>query len=132
MPSIIIAAGPVITENNRVLLNQHGEDEFWKFCGGRVNDTEADLKEAAGREAKEEMGIDLEILDQEPYFFYAEKDVAGIKTSVVLVHFLARRLGEIKPGEDIRRWQWVDIAGLDKENLAPNILPALKHFGIIN
>jgi len=35
MPKIIIASGPVIVENNKVLLNQHGDTEFWKFCGGR-------------------------------------------------------------------------------------------------
>lgn len=36
MPKIIIASGPVIVENNKVLLNQHGDTEFWKFCGGQV------------------------------------------------------------------------------------------------
>lgn len=34
----IIASGPVIIENNKVLLNRHGEDdkakEYWKFVGG--------------------------------------------------------------------------------------------------
>ncbi len=129
MSKIIIASGPVIVENNKVLLNKDGKDDFWKFCGGRINDEEFNLKETAKREIKEEMGLDIEILNNEPYFFYTEKEKDGFKTSVVLAHFFARRIGGIIPGEDITEWCWLDINDLDKENLAPNIKPTLKHFG---
>ena len=129
MLQIIIASGPVIVENNKVLLNQHGEDSFWKFCGGRVEEEESNLKEAAIREVKEEMGLDIEILDNEPYFFYTEKEKDEIKISVILAHFLAKRIGEVMPGKDIKEWRWIDINDLDKENLAPNIKPTLKYFG---
>lgn len=131
MPKIVIAAGPVIVENNKVLLNQHGVDDFWKFCGGRLEETEGSLLEAAKREVQEEMGLEVEILDNQPHFFYAEKEVDGAMTSVLLVHFLAKRLNDIVPGPDIRRWRWIDISELDKENLAPNIKPILKSFGFL-
>jgi len=129
MTKIIIASGPVIVENNKVLLNKHGEDNFWKFCGGRVEEEEFNLKNAAQREVKEEMGIEIEILNNDPYFFYTEKEINNKQTSVVLAHFLAKRIGEIIPGEDIREWRWIDINNLDKEDLAPNIIPTLKYFG---
>lgn len=129
MLKIIIASGPVIVENNKVLLNKHGDDDFWKFCGGKIEEDEANLKDAAQREVKEEMGIEIEILNNDPYFFYTEKEISGEQTSVILAHFLADRIGEIKPGEDIREWRWIDINDLDKENLAPNIKPVLKYFG---
>lgn len=132
MPKIVIAAGPVIVEDNKVLLNQHGADDFWKFCGGRLEETEGSLREAAIREVKEEMGLEIEILDDQPRFFYAEKEVAGVMTSVLLVHFLAKRLNDIIPGADIRRWRWISLAELDKENLAPNIKPILKSFGFVS
>ncbi|QQG52511.1 MAG: NUDIX hydrolase [Candidatus Falkowbacteria bacterium] len=128
MPKIIIASGPVIVENNKVLLNKHGDDNFWKFCGGRVEEGETNLLEAAQREAKEEMGIEIEILDDKPYILHFEKEVEEKQTSVVLAHFLAKRIGELVPGDDIREWQWLDINDLDKENLAPNIKPVLKYF----
>lgn len=127
MLKIIIASGPVIVENNKVLLNKHGEDNFWKFCGGRIEEAETNVKEAAKREVKEEMGLEIEILDEAPFFVYTEKE----KISVVLIHFLAKRLNDIIPGEDIKEWRWLDIAELDKEDLAPNIIPTLKHFGFI-
>jgi len=129
MSKIIIASGPVIVENNRVLLNKHGDDEFWKFCGGRVEEDETNLKEAAIREVKEEMGLDIEILNNNPYFFYTEKEKEGENLSVILVHFLAKRIGEVVPGKDIKEWRWIDIQDLDKEDLAPNIKPVLKYFG---
>ncbi|MFA6514369.1 MAG: NUDIX hydrolase [Patescibacteria group bacterium] len=131
MLKIIIASGPVIVENNQVLLNKHGEDNFWKFCGGRVEDYELDIKETAAREVKEEMGLEIKILNSEPYFFYTEKKIDSNKVSVVLVHFLAERKNEIIPGTDIREWKWLNLVDLDNEILAPNIKPALKHFGFI-
>ncbi|MDP3836678.1 MAG: NUDIX domain-containing protein [bacterium] len=131
MSKIIIAAGPVIVEDNKVLLDKHGSDDFWKFCGGRVKEDEANLKESAQREVKEEMGIDIEIMENSPFFYYTEKEIDGFQTSVILAHYLAKRIGEITPGDDIREWRWIDIADLDKENLAPNIKPTLSYFGFI-
>lgn len=73
MQKIIIASGPVIVENNKVLLDQHGDTTFWKFCGGKVEDFETDLIENARREVKEEMGIDIEILDEKPFLLHTKK-----------------------------------------------------------
>lgn len=130
MKHIIIASGPVIVENNKVLLNQHGDDNFWKFCGGRVEDFEKNLLDAAQREAKEEMGIELEILNTEPFVIWTCKDLDNDRLDILLVHYLAKRIGEIKPGSDIRAWDWFDLNNLPN-NLAPNIVPVLKHFGFI-
>ena len=131
-PKVIIASGPVIVENSEVLLNQHGDTEFWKFCGGKIEDYSTDLIENARREAKEEMGIDLKILDENPFITHTTKaDGNGNKIDVLLVHYLAEKIGKISPGEDIREWKWININDLDKENLAPNIMPALDYFGFI-
>lgn len=129
MSKIIIASGPVIVENNKVLLSKHGDDNFWKFCGGRVEESESNLKQTAQREVREEMGIEVEILNNTPYFFYTEKKAGEGITSVILAHFLAKRIGEITPGEDIKEWRWLDINDLDGEILAPNIKPVLEYFG---
>jgi len=130
MQKIIIASGPVIVENNKVLLDQHGDTTFWKFCGGKVENFKTDLIENARREVKEEMGIEIEILDEKPFLLHTKKETLEGNIDVILVHFLAKRIGEITPGEDIRAWDWLDIENLPQD-LAPNILPALKHFGFI-
>lgn len=130
MPKIIIASGPVIVENNKVLLNKHGDTPFWKFCGGKVEDVDASLEENAKREAREEMGIEIKILNDAPFITYAQKRTDSGITDVILVHFLAERIGEIRPDAGIREWAWFDTKNLPAD-LAPNIIPVLKYFGFI-
>lgn len=130
MQKIIIVSGPVIVESNKVLLNQHGDTEFWKFCGGRAKDGET-LEETAKRRAREELGIDVETINPEPFFSHTKKETPDDTSDVILVHYLAKRIGDIKPAEFVREWKWMDLTDLEKENLAPNILPALKHFGFM-
>jgi len=130
MEKIILASGPVIVEDGRVMLNQHGDTTFWKFCGGKAERFQENLIETAKREVKEEMGIDIEILDEEPYIFFTRQEKETELIDVILVHFLAKRIGEIELGEDITDWQWFELDKLP-ENLAPNILPTLKYFKFI-
>ena len=121
--NIIIAAGPVIIENNKVLVNKHGDTDFWKFPGGKMeNFDDLDLQNVAKREVKEEMGIDIEIIKPMSTLMAKKDDQA-----VVMVHFLAKRIGEINPGEDIREWQWLDINDLP-EDIGPNIRPIIEEF----
>lgn len=122
MAKIIIASGPVIVENNKVLLDKQGADDFWKFCGGKIREDET-LIETAIRRSKEELGIDLEITNKTPFITYTTKE----GSDVILAHFLAKKIGEINPGEEVHEWSWFDLDNLPK-NLAPNIIPVLKHF----
>ena len=119
----IIVAGPVIIENDKVLVNKHGDTDFWKFPGGRVEDNnELDLREHAKREAREEMGIGIEILRPMSTLVTKKNE-----STVVLVHYLAKRIGEIEPGEDIREWEWLDIHNLSKD-VAPNIKSIIEEY----
>lgn len=129
MGKIIIASGPVIVQDNKVLLDISGEDDFYKFIGGEAREGE-NLREAASRRAQEAMGVDIDIKDQHPFLMYIPKP--GDKAiDVLLVHWLADFSGEIKPGPDVRKWDWLDVNGLP-DNVAPNIVPALRHFGLIS
>lgn len=131
MPKIIIASGPVIVEDGKVLVNKHGDTNFWKFCGGKVEDFETDLKTNAAREAKEEVGIDLKFENREPFVMHTSKQTEQGPIDVLLVHYLAQRIGEIKLGPDIREYAWLDIKNLP-EDVGPNIIPALKYFGFLD
>ncbi len=131
MQKIIIASGPVIIENDKVLLNQHGDTNFWKFCGGRVEDSETNLIQTAKRKIKEEMGIEIEIINPEPFLIYTQKETHEEVLDVILAHFLAKRIGKISPGKDIRQWDWLPLKTIKQKDLAPNIIPALKHFGFL-
>lgn len=136
MNKIVVVSGPVIIENDAVLLDQHGDDDFWKFCGGTVTDFNHTLIENAQQRALEEMGIKIEITNQAPFFFYNHKKIpAEGRIDIIVAHYLAKKIGDIKPGQGIREWKWIPISELDElakqGRLAPSILPALKHFDII-
>jgi 8-oxo-dGTP pyrophosphatase MutT (NUDIX family) len=128
MAKIIIASGPVIVEDGKALLDKSGDDLFWKFCGGKVKDEDAGLRATAKRRAREELGIEIEIINPEPFLIHTLKETPEGNIDVILVHYLAKRIGEIKPGADIREWKWIQMVDLKKEDLAPNITPTLKHF----
>lgn len=119
----IIAAGPVIIEDNKVLVNKHGDTDFWKFPGGQMETfDDLDLQNVAKREVKEEMGIDIEIIKPMSTLLTKKGDDV-----VVLVHYLAKRIGEVKPGEDIREWKWLEINDLP-EDIGPNIKPIVEEY----
>ncbi len=125
---LITASGPVIVEDNKVLLNKSSGDDFWKFCGGKVKKPET-LEETAKRRVKEEMGIEIEIIEPEP--FKLEIKRPGTTENIALLfHFLAERKGIITPGPDVREWDWFDLKDLP-QNLAPNVKQTLRHFGFL-
>jgi len=113
-----VASGPVIIEDGKVLLNREHKDNGispWMFPGGKVEDYEKTLEEACAREAKEEMGIEIKIIKPlRPILVKKENEV------FILIHYLAQRLGEIKPGKEIADWGWHDIKNLP-ENCASNV-----------
>ena len=131
MSKTIIASGPVIVEDGKVLVNKYGDTSFWKFCGGRMETDDQTLQEVAKREVKEEMGIDIEIISPEPFLVYTTKETIEGMIDIILVHYLAKRIGDINPGDDVREWKWLDLKDLESEDLAPNIIPALKHFNFL-
>ena len=129
MKKIIIVSGPVIVEDKKVLLDIQGDDDFWKFCGGKTREGE-DLKQTAIRRAKEELGIEIEIINENPFLMYIGGD-GKEKPDVLLVHWLAKKNGESKASGEVKKVDWLDVNDLP-ENIGSNIKPALKHFGFIN
>lgn len=125
----IIASGPVIIENNKVLLNKEKKDygiTNWLFPGGKAEEGETDLEAICKREVKEEMGIEVEIIKQ---LKTIEREKDG--KHWILHHFLARRIGEIKPGKDIVEWAWHDINNLP-DDCSPNVYQIISDFKLQN
>lgn len=129
-PNTIIAAGPVIIENGQVLLNREFETEgngaeFWMFPGGGVENFDINLEETCHREAREELGITLKIIKPLRTLLVKRPDDAS--KLAVLVHFLAERIGEIKPGPETLEWGWFPVNQLPP-NTAPNVIEIMKEF----
>lgn len=122
-PGSIIASGPVIIEDNKVLLNREKKETGitpWLFPGGEVEDFDSSLEDACRREVKEEMGIDIEIIRPlKPILFKKDGRV------ILLIHYLTKRIGEVSPGSEIAEWAWHDLNNMPKD-CAPNVYEILK------
>jgi ADP-ribose pyrophosphatase YjhB (NUDIX family) len=120
-----IASGPVIIEDGKVLLNKESKPTGispWMFPGGEVEEFDKTLEAACQREVGEEMGIAVEIIQPlKPIMLYKEGKV------IVLIHYLAKRKGEIIPGEGIVEWDWHDINNLP-EDCAPNVYEVIEDY----
>ncbi len=127
---IILVSGPVIVKDDKVLLDISSDDTFWKFCGGKVKEKET-LRETALRRSKEELGINITITSDTPFLLPTTKKINNNKNDVILAHFLAGTDDTIIPGKDVKKWKWFPFKNIENKNLAPNIIPTLKHFEFI-
>ena len=123
----IIASGPVIIENSKVLLNREikkdgKESPYLMFPGGTVEDFSLTLEETAEREALEELGIGIKIIKPLRTLIVNRPDKDSL---AILVHYLAKRIGEINPGKETVEWGWYDIDNLPK-NCATNVYEIIK------
>lgn len=123
---VTIASGPVIIEKDKVLLDKHGEDSFWKFPGGAQKEG-VSIQKNAKSVVKAELGIEV-VLEGKPFILAFTQKSEGIIEYFILIHYRARRLTEkITPGKHVREWGWHDIGNLPFD-CAPNIRPVVKHF----
>jgi len=86
------------------------------ILGGGVNLGKETCEEAVKREAKEEAGIEIEIVEELGFDEDFEPDKNGEMTHYLFIIFRAEYLsGEIKPGDDIAELTWIHkdrISGL--------------------
>lgn len=124
---ITIASGPVIIEDEKVLLDQHGNEGLWKFPGGKVKDGDS-FRETARSEVKDELGIDAKLVGDPFVLRFKRKPETGPVEEVLLIHYFAERLNDvIEPGKEIEDWGWHDINNLPK-NCHPNVAPVVAYF----
>ncbi len=128
-PNTVVAAGPIIIEDGKILLCREIkydgiESPFLMLPGGGVEITDEDFEATCKREAKEELGIDLKIIRPLQPLFKKRPDKDGF---VILIHFLAQRVGEIKPGKQIVEWGWFDINNLPA-NVTPSIAEVIQSY----
>lgn len=119
----IIVSGPIIIENNKVLLVREQKPDkisLWMFPGGGMEDTDTTPEDACRREVMEEMGIKINII-KPLKTLTIEKNNQTVK----LYHYLSERIGDIRAGKDIVDWNWHDIKNLP-DNCAPNVYEIIK------
>ncbi len=120
----IVASGPVIVENGKLLVNKDDKDDFYKIPGGRQEEDE-DLEETCIRKAWEEINAEITILKRLSPLILNENPTTHKKMRIELHHYLAELNNphEIKPISPVKEVKWLDLNGIKrgKYNVAPNI-----------
>jgi len=120
----IVASGPVIVEDGKLLVSKDNKDDFYKLIGGTVQEGES-LEDACIRKSKEACGAEIEIIKPlRPNILY-ENPQTKEKMKIILINYLAKlknkeEIKPIPPEEDLK---WVDIEEIKqgKGNVSPNV-----------
>jgi ADP-ribose pyrophosphatase YjhB (NUDIX family) len=120
----IVASGPVIIEDGKLLVNKDDKDDFYKLPGGTVKQGDS-LEEACSRESKEENNAEIDIIKPlNPMIIYKNPQT-NEEMTIVLIHYKAKLKNQekLKPIEPIKEVTWLNISEikLGKHNVAPNI-----------
>jgi len=121
----IIASGPVIIENGKLLVNKDDKDDFYKLPGGTIEEGIEDLEQACHRETKEENNAEIEIIRPlHPMILWKNPQTKEAMV-ILLIHYLAKLKNpkSIKPMPPIKEVKWLDINEIKKgkHKVAPNI-----------
>jgi len=125
----ILASGPVIVEDGKLLVNRDVKDDFYKLPGGSVEQGDS-LTQACINESKQENNAEIEILKPlNPMVIYKNPQTNEEQT-IILIHYEAKLLNKnkIKPIEPIQEVTWLDIEEIKqgKHDVAPNIKFLIK------
>jgi ADP-ribose pyrophosphatase YjhB (NUDIX family) len=122
---VIIASGPVIIENNSLLVNKDDKDDFYKLPGGTIEEGIEDLEKACHREVFEENNAKIEIIKPLHPMVIWKNPQTKDRMAIVLIHYLAKILNknEIKPSGETKEVKWLNIDEIKKGKhfVAPNI-----------
>jgi ADP-ribose pyrophosphatase YjhB (NUDIX family) len=120
----IIASGPVIIEDGKLLVNKDNKDSFYKLPGGRVHEGEG-LKECCIRETKEENNGSIKIIKPLSPMILWKNPETKEKMCIILVHYEAKLVNkrELKPNPPIQEVRWLNIKKIKQGEykVAPNI-----------
>lgn len=147
---IDFAADVFVVRRDKVLLRMHDKYKIWLAVGGHIELNE-DPNEAAVREVKEEVGLDVVLfgnpgIDNYEPLTYKElipprfmniHPISPTHRHLSLVYFARSEEGEVKPeGDDVsNEWHWFTKEELErnkqgiKESIRQYALTALKEAG---
>jgi 8-oxo-dGTP diphosphatase len=122
--SPLVGVGAVIVQNHRVLLILRGQPPLlgeWSLPGGVLECGET-LREAVVREAHEETGLAIEVVEMlGVYERVIRNDEGRVRYHFVLIDFLCRPIGgDLKAGSDAADVRWFMRNELPALNLAPD------------
>ncbi len=122
----VIASGPIIIKNKKMLVVLDDKDPFLKFPGGSIFKGKS-LKETCKIETMQEIRCSIDIIKETEPLMLWKKPHTGEKIPVVLIHWLAKlKKGQVpRKGKHTREILWINSRYKGYE-LAPNVKYFLK------
>jgi len=118
-----VVLGAIIIRNNKVLILQRHKNEdvypnMWELPSGKREPLES-VEVALIREAKEETGLDIDVLMPFSVFDYQIETPEKIKDSVQ-INFLVKPIGDdkVKLSSEHQNFAWVNKNELDQYELS--------------
>jgi len=128
----IVGVGALIIHDGRLVLVKRGVEPSrgrWSIPGGAVELGEG-VREAVLREAREECGLDIEILNERPMDAVdniSRDEEGGLRYHYVLLQFLTRpRGGKLTPGSDVLDAKWVPLEEVETFDLTESFRSFFK------
>ena len=130
----IVGVGVLIEKDGKYLLIRRAADPdkgMWSVPGGLVEVGER-VRDAALREALEETGLRVELVDRLGVVDKIMRDDEGrVRYHFIIVQFLARIVeGEVKAMDDALEARWASISELSSYELTASLRDFLKEIGL--
>ena len=124
-PANIVAYGPVIVRNNKLLVTRDEKDCFFKVPGGKPEGRERP-KDTVRRELREETGLKCEVGEKLSSLRLEKRPGTSEKVEVELHHYRADIVGDVRTEDyefDGHKVMWLDLEEIKKGkyDVAPNI-----------
>lgn len=130
----MVGVGVLIEKDGKYLLIKRAADPdkgMWSVPGGLVEIGER-VKDAAVREAMEETGLRVEIVDRLGVVDKIVRDEDGrVRYHFIIVQFLARIVeGEARAMDDALEARWASLSEFPSYNLTASLREFLKEIGL--
>jgi len=120
----IVASGPVIIEDGKLLVTKELNKPLFQIPGGKPKENET-LEETCLRELKEETGFSGKILEPLNTMRLSQNPQTNEPADITLYHFLCMRLNAKKDysafEHDGHEVLWLPINQIGKYSVTPNI-----------
>ncbi len=127
MKLVIGAAGLLQNEQNQILITERPEGKFmagyWEFPGGKIEENETP-EEALQRELYEEIGIEVDLKDLDPFYFISSP-YPEYHALLPIFHII--RWKGTPEGKEGQRLAWVSIEEMDTIHFLPANKPIIEH-----
>ncbi|MCL4355396.1 MAG: NUDIX hydrolase [Nitrososphaerota archaeon] len=132
LPNILLGAGTLVHRDGRLLVVKRAQAPnrgLWAFPGGKVEEGETPMQ-AAVRETREEVGLDVEIEGVFDVVTYMPSELGkGKRRQVVLVDYLAKPSGgRVRLNGESTDYRWVVPEELLRLNTTPQMRACAMKF----